>query len=441
MKARTTLAVLALIAGVAAAGWWASRDAEPPTRYRSERIERGTVVAAVSASGTINPVGTVQVGSQVSGQIREVLADFNDEVRQGQVIARIAPETFEHRVGQAQADLEAARAQVHVQESQVHARRAEVARAAVNLAESRRDLQRKEDLLARNFLSVAERDRALALVRAQEQEANTARASLDVAVAQVRNSEAVVRQREAALRAAQVDLGRSVIRSPVDGVVIKRSVEAGQTVAASLQSPELFVIARNLQDMQVDTSIDETDIGRIHTGQPARFSVDAHPGRGFDGEVTQIRIAAVNVQNVITYNVIVTFANPEGLLLPGMTANVRIVTETRPAVLKVPNAALRVRLPGFAAPSGPAPSDVAAGGVSRETAGGASGTSPSGVPELRRRIFVLVKGQPRPIDVAVGISDGSHTQVESPALDEGLEVIVGVEGPPAEPRRRGLRLL
>lgn len=442
IKTRTAIALLVVVAGVAAGAWWATRDGEPTARYRSERIERGTIVAAVSASGTINPVGTVQVGSQVSGQIRDVLVDFNDEVKEGQVIARIAPETFEHRVGQAQADLEAARAQVHVQESQVHARRAEVARAGVNLAETRRDLQRKEDLLARNFLSVAERDRALALARAQEQEVNTARAALDVALAQVRNSEAVVRQREAALRAAQVDLGRSVIRSPVDGVVIKRSVEAGQTVAASLQSPELFVIARNLQDMQVDTSIDETDIGRIHTGQPARFSVDAHPGRSFGGEVTQIRIAAVNVQNVITYNVIVTFANPEGLLLPGMTANVRIVTDTRPEVLKVPNAALRVRLPGVVgAPTGPAPPDVASGVAARDSPGGDAAGAHSPAPTMRGRIFVLENGRPRPIDVAVGISDGSHTEVRASGLDEGIDVVVGVEGPPAEPRRRGMRLL
>ena len=195
--------------------------------------------------------------------------------------------------------------------------------------------------------SQAERDKALSLVRAQEQELAAAEAGVGVALAQVRNSEALVSQREAALAASRVDLARTTIRSPVDGVVIKRSVDAGQTVAASLQAPELFVIARNLSDMQVDTSIDETDIGRIRTGQQASFTVDAYPGRRFEGQVSQVRMAATNVQNVITYNVIVRFSNAEGLLLPGMTASVKVVTDTRDEVLKVPNAALRLRIAGL----------------------------------------------------------------------------------------------
>lgn len=427
MKLRTAIVLACLLAaGAALAWWWHGRSSEPEPQYRTARIERGVLTAVVSASGTINPVASVQVGSQVSGQLRDVLVDFNSEVTAGQVIARIAPETFEHRVGQARADLEAARAQVYVQQSQVAARRADVTRFEVNLAESRRDLQRKEDLLARNFIAVAERDRARSLARAQEQELNTALASLDVAIAQVRNSEAVVRQREAALRAAQVDLDRTVIRSPVDGVVIKRSVDAGQTVAASLQSPELFVIARNLRDMQVDSSIDETDIGRIRVGQSATFTVDAHPGRRFEGVVSQLRMAATNVQNVITYNVIVTFSNPEGLLLPGMTANVRIATETRDDVLKVPNAALRLRIAGLTDLAEPAAASGAAAAAGRR--------GPS------RRLWLLENGRPRAIEVRTGLSDGLSTEVSGPELQDGAEVIVGAAPAAATRRSTVLRM-
>lgn len=438
MKPKTAIGLACLLAAVAAlAWWWFGRDTDSGPQYRTARLERGALTAVVSASGTINPVASVQVGSQVSGQLREVLVDFNAEVKAGQVIARIAPETFEHRVGQAQADLEAARAQVHVQVSQVAARRADVTRIEVNLAESRRDLQRKEELVERKFIAVAERDRAMALVRAQEQELNTAKATLDVASAQVRNSEAVVRQREAALRAAQVDLDRAVIRSPVDGVVIKRSVDAGQTVAASLQAPELFVIARNLRDMQVDASIDETDIGRIRVGQKATFTVDAHPGRRFEGTVSQLRMAATNVQNVITYNVIVTFSNPEGLLMPGMTANVRVATESRDDVLKVPNAALRLRIAGLTDAAEPA---VAPAGVAANAAAAPAGRRDGGGAGRAGRLWLLENGRPRMVEVRTGLSDGLSTEVSAPGLQQGAEVIVGAAPASAGRRSTVLRL-
>jgi HlyD family secretion protein len=331
---------------VAAAVYWfrVGSDGKAPA-WQTARIERGSLVAAVSATGSITPVASVSVGSQVSGLIQQVLVDFNHEVKQGDVIARLDPETFRHRVRQAEADLDAARAQVLVQQSQVNARRADVQRVEVSLGEARRDSDRKSDLHRRGFISVAERDRADSLVRTTEQDLLTAKAALEVALAQVRNSEAIVNQREAALDSSRVDLERTVIRSPVDGVVIKRSIDAGQTVAASLQAPELFVIARNLRDMQVDTSIDESDITRIRQGLTASFTVDAFPGRSFEGRVEQVRKAAQNIQNVITYVVVVRFSNTDGSLLPGMTANVRIVTERRDDVLKVTNAALRYRPP------------------------------------------------------------------------------------------------
>jgi HlyD family secretion protein len=337
----------ALAAGLAAAAWWVhDRAREPEPSYRTARLERGALQAAVSATGTVAPVRQVQVGSQVSGQIQELLVDFNSEVRQGQLIARLDPETFEYRVRQGRADVEAARASVLTAQANAQSALAQVARAQVELAEAQRDERRKRDLLAQNFISPAELDAALAKTQLAAEALRVAQAQLEVARAQVQSAQAIVRQRDAQLAQARVDLERTQIRSPVDGIVIKRSVEVGQTVAASLQAPELFVIARNLSDMQVEAAIDEADISRVRDGQPVSFTIDAFPGRNFDGSVRQVRKAAVSAQNVVSYTVVVGFSNPGSLLLPGMTANVRIVTDTRDDVLKVPNAALRVRIAG-----------------------------------------------------------------------------------------------
>lgn len=406
--------LLALIAG--GGYWYSQRGGSVASVYKTAKLTKGGLTAAVSASGTINPVAIVSVGSQVSGQIKEVAVDFNSEVKAEQVIARIDPETFTYRMRQANADLDAARAQVLVQESQVSARRADITRSEVNLAEAKLDLSRKEQLVERNFISSAERDKARSVMRALEEDLRSARANLLVAQANVKNSQAIVKQRESALASSQVDLDRTVIRSPVDGVVIKRSIEPGQTVAASLQSPELFVIAKNLRDMQVDTAIDESDIGRIRVGQKASFTVDAFAGRTFEGTVQQIRKSAQNVANVVTYIVVVVFLNSDGVLLPGMTANVRIVTETRPDVLQVANSALRFRpnsdemakmvaaassagagqSGGGAAAGAPNPNGagVAAGGAGAAAPGGAGGANsggPGGGPgganrEFRERI-------------------------------------------------------
>lgn len=377
MRASRALGIALVAVAVAAGGvYWVRLGSDAKAlAWQTARVERGSLIAAVSATGSITPVASVSVGSQVSGLIQQVLVDFNHEVRQGDIIARLDPETFRHRVRQAEADLDAARAQVLVQQSQVNARRADIQRVEVSMGEARRDAERKSDLHRRGFISVAERDRAESLVRTTEQDLLTARAALEVALAQVKNSEAIVNQREAALDASRVDLERTVIRSPVDGVVIKRSIDAGQTVAASLQAPELFVIARNLRDMQVDTSIDESDITRIRPGLVASFTVDAFPGRNFEGRVEQVRKAAQNVQNVITYVVVVRFANNDGSLLPGMTANVRIVTERRDDILKVANSALRYRPPAeWVAPTAGAPEAAQASGSGSSAVG--AGASP-----------------------------------------------------------------
>jgi HlyD family secretion protein len=358
-------AAAVLLALAAGAAWWIGRPADASSSYRTATLERGSLQAAVSASGTVAPVTQVQISSQVSGQIRELFADFNTAVKQGQLIARLDPETFEYRVRQASADVEAARASVLTAQANVQQALAQASRAQVDLAEAQRDFERKQGLVAQNFISPAELDTVRAKVATLAEAAKAASAMVQVARAQAQNAEAVVKQRQAQHEQARVDLERTQIRSPVDGVVIKRSVEVGQTVAASLQAPELFVIARDLEDMQVEAAIDEADIARVRPGQKAGFTIDAFPGRNFDGTVKQVRKAALSTQNVVTYTVVVAFANPGTSVLPGMTANVRVVTDTRADVLKVPNAALRVRLPGVEAAGAPAaaPAQAASAGA------------------------------------------------------------------------------
>lgn len=334
--------VLLLAAGGAGAyAWWSARSGEPA--YRLGKVERGAITAAVSANGTLNPVVAVQVGSQVSGQVKEIHVDYNSPVKKGQLIALIDPASFELRVNQALADLESARATVLTQRANVAALQAEVSRARVNLADAQRVSERSRALFERNFVSAAQRDKDQAAFEAAQEQLKTAQAQLNVGEAQVRNVEAVVKQREAQLAAAKVDLDRTAIRAPVDGVVISRNVDAGQTVAASLQAPTLFTIAQDLRDMEVDTSIDESEVGRVRVDQDVTFTVDSFPGRTFSGKVVQVRKAAQVVQNVVTYIAVVSAPNPDFILFPGMTANVRIVVDTRDNALRVPNAALRFR--------------------------------------------------------------------------------------------------
>src|SRR5574343_90157 len=360
MKRASWIALL--VVGLAGAGgyvWWSQPDTTAGTAYKTGKIERGALQATVSASGTVNPVKQVSVGTQVSGQLKDVYADFNTEVKAGQLIAQIDSETFEYRVRSAQADVEAARANVLTAQANAVASQANVSRARTDLIEAQRTHQRNVGLVAQGFIAQSETDKSAALVASAQEALKSAQAQLGVTEAQIKTAEATVTQRQAVLSQAGVDLGRTSIKSPVDGIVIKRAVERGQTVAASLQSPELFVIAQNLSDMQVEASIDEADVGRIRTGQKANFTVDAFPGQTFEGQISQVRKAALNVSNVVTYVAVVRFSNASGRLLPGMTANVRVLTDARDGVLKVPNAALRVRLPGVEPESGkPAPGAI-----------------------------------------------------------------------------------
>lgn len=339
------LLVLALAAIGGAAYYW-RLSGDNSQAYRLAKVERGNITAAVSATGTLNPVVSVQVGTQVSGQVLEINVDYNSQVKKGQLIARINPDSFTLRVNQAMADLDAARATVMTQRANVAVLQAELARARINLADAQRDLERNKMLFERSFISKAVLDKAQAVFDANGQQVKSAQAQLAVGESQVRNGEAQVQQREAQLSQAKVDLDRTMIRAPVDGIVVKKSVEPGQTVAASLQAPELFVIAQDLREMQVETSIDEAEIGRVRVGQAATFTVDSFPGRTFGGTVSQVRKAALVVQNVVTYIAVIATSNSDLSLFPGMTANVRIIVDKRDNTLRIANAALRFRPAG-----------------------------------------------------------------------------------------------
>jgi HlyD family secretion protein len=367
------LAAIAAVALYFVPGW---NGAPAEGSYRTAKADRGDVIATVSATGTINPTTTVIVGSQLSGQVVQILADFNSEVKAGQVVARLNQDQIRARLDAARADLAQMRAQRLVVEGQIEKVKAEtekakaaqtdmeaqVTRNEALLADSDRIYTRQSDLRGRGFAAEAAVDTArttrdaqaaaLASARAQVMSAKAAlvglAADLQVAQANLAAVSAQIQQREAAVRQIEVDLGNSEIKSPVSGVVVQRNVELGQTVAASLQAPELFRIADDLRKMEISANIDETDIGRIKPDQRVRFTVNAFPGRTFDGVVKQVRLGSQNVQNVVIYTTIVSIENPRRELLPGMTANLRVETERRENVVRIPNAALRWRPPSLA---------------------------------------------------------------------------------------------
>ncbi len=506
---KLVLALLVLAAAAAAGGWYwhDSRGEGGAIKYRVAKVERGPMAAVVIASGTLNAVTTVQVGSQISGQVKEIHADFNTPVKRGQVIARIDPATYELRVSQTRADLDAAESAVSVARSGLAAQQAELGRVRITLVDAERDLERKKMLVDKKFISPAELDKARTVLDTTREQLKAVQAQIQVSEAQVRSALAAVKQRESLLKQAQVDLERTIIRAPVDGTVILRNVDAGQTVAASLQAPVLFTIAQDLRDMQVEAAIDEADVGRLRIGLPATFAVDAFPRRSFGGEIRQIRKSPQTVQNVVSYTVVISAQNPDMALLPGMTANVRIVVEERAMALKVPNAALRWRPAGAA--DAKAPADVPAqkaGGqavqqfrarlvdelnpteaqkarlddifaasrqklarlrdlpneaerrrqverVRAETnARIAEILTPAQRPAWQRllaesggrggavagRVYILEDGAPTLVNVRLGLTDGSSTEVLGDGLAEGVQVVVGV-GDGASPAGAGSR--
>ena len=437
------VAAAALVAIAGAAGYRLASRTEAP-RYRTVAVERGPLRAVVSSTGSLNAVIMVLVGSQVSGTIKELHADFNTVVRKGQVIARIDPALFEAAVAQARADLQAAQSMVRNQQAQVQQARsnvanaqaafaegrAQTAKALVAVADARRTLARQSELFRRGLVAEAERDTAQAAHDAALAQHESARAhetalqeGIDAARAQQSVQEATldtarqqVEQKAAALAEAQIHLDHTTIRSPVDGVVVNRAVDVGQTVAATLQAPTLFTIARDLTRMQAEASVDEADIGRIHRNTPVTFTVDAFPGETFAGEISQIRKAPQVAQNVVTYTVVVAVSNPDGKLLPGMTANVKFVTAEREDAVKVSNAALRFR-----------PPDVEV--VAR---------APEAPSRQRRpttgRVWIVGRnGRPAAVTVTLGITDGAWTEITGGELAVGQELLVGLQAAPATP--------
>lgn len=334
MTLRNGLIGLAVLLVLAVAGWFFFGRSEPASELviETETAATADIRRSVSATGTVRALVQVQVGSQLSGQIAELMVDYNSPVEEGQVIARIDPQSFETRVREAEASLSNARAQLQLQQATLQ-------RVDANLRVAQQEFDRIELLHERGIAS----DQALQAAQAQLESSQSERA---VALAQIANARSTVEQREATLEGARIDVERTVIRSPINGVVVDRQVDVGQTVAASMSAPTLFVIARDLSQIQIDAQVDESDIGQIMTGQAVSFTVDAFPGQTYEGQVEQIRLAATNTNNVVTYTVVVTANNPGERLLPGMTANLDIVTGEREGVLAVPNSALRFRPSG-----------------------------------------------------------------------------------------------
>src|SRR5688500_744677 len=430
-----------VLLAAAAFFFWRGRAAE--VRYVTAPVTRGDVLDVVGATGTLQAVTTVQVGSQVSGTIQSLYADFNSVVKKGQVLARLDPSLLQARLGQVQAALASAQANVE--------------RSRATLLDAQQKLARARTLSAEGLLPQADLE--------------TARATHGEAAAQLKASQAAVTQAAANVRQAQVDMTHTVIATPIDGVVVARNVDVGQTVAASLQAPVLFVIANDLSRLQVSASIDEADVGRVRAGQEATFRVDAFPNEVFTGTVEQVRLQPITLQNVVTYTTIVGVNNPGQRLMPGMTATVSVIVDRRDDVLRVPASALRFRPEGYEdtagagragggggraagaggqGPRGPGGSGAPDGqrGGGRRRRGGDGGDAPaspepSGAPEREGGrmggrggargavVFVLdEKGAPQPVRVRQGITDGQYVEIRE-GLAEGQAVITGVAAPAA----------
>ncbi len=377
LRARIIIPVLALGVAIAGYAWWRSgATADPAARWRLEAADRGDVVQVISANGNVNPVTSVNVGTQVSGAIIKLHADFNSEVKEGQLLAELDPALFNAALAQSEANLNSAR-------------------AGLRLAETKE--ARTRSLVGKGFISQAELDTAV-------RELEAAQAQVELVKAQVERD--------------RTNLRYTVIRSPISGVVVARNVELGQTVAASFNTPTLFQIARDLAQMQIETSIAEADIGGIKPGQAARFRVDAYPGQFFRGEVKQVRLNPTIQSNVVSYTVIVSADNAEAKLKPGMTAFVQITANRREGVLRVPNAALR-----FRPPADPAQSDKAAAGAAAKPSGSGAGGRAAGRRDAASRVFKVDGGKLVAVPVQVGVSDTTWTEIVGGSVAEGDKLV------------------
>ena len=378
MNARLWLAGFAALAAIGGALTWALRPRAP--HFVTAVVARGDIARAIVTTGSVNPVVTVQVGTYVSGPIQSLSCDFNTEVRAGQECAKIDPRTYQDALDQAQAALGTAGAQLH--KDQASLRYAEV------------EYERDRGLLGDGVVS--------------QDALDADKSAYDQAQALVNVDRAAIDERRAELETARINLQYTDIVSPVNGTVVARNVDVGQTVAASFQTPTLFLIAQDLTKMQVDTNVSESDVGGVRVGQKATFAVEAYPDRVFQGDVVQVRQAPITVQNVVTYDVVIGVANPEHLLFPGMTANVRIRTDERADVTTVPTQALRFE-PRLAA--------------HRSGAAGSVGTA------RERHVWVLRQGEPVAVPVEVGLDDGTRSEIRDGALAPGERVIVDQVAP------------
>ena len=402
-RKRVVIIVIALlmIAG-GGFGYWRMGNSGKESSYTTVPVSRGNVSQVVSSTGTLQAVVTVLVGSQVSGTIAKLNADFNTKVKKDQVVAELDQAKFSARVDETRANLRAAEAGL--------------AKSKVTLEDASRTFARNKELMQRELLSQSELD--------------AAQTAYDAARSQLNVSQAQVGQAQAAMNQASIDLGYTVIRSPVDGIVISRNVDVGQTVAASLSAPTLFTIANDLTKMEVHTSVDEADVGNVSERQEVTFTVDAFAARRFRGKVFQVRNAPTIVQNVVTYDAVVRIDNKEMLLKPGMTANVQFLVSQKEDVLTIPNMAIRFKPPEEKNEAQELLRQEQSRTAPRPGARRTSRTGGGGGAEARRvrqvRIYVLRDAKAQPVDVQLGISDGSKTEVISGDLKENDPVIIGI---------------
>jgi HlyD family secretion protein len=374
MKMRWLVVSAVIVTAVGSVLAWRAFDTPAAPKYVTVTAARGDVIRTVVTTGSVNPVVTVQVGSYVSGPIKSLHCDFNTKVKAGQLCAKIDPRNYQVALDQAKANLASAKAQLEKDKA--------------SLVYAQLNFERDRGLVARGIVS--------------QDTVDADKSAYEQAAAQVKLDEATIAQRKAALEGAQVNLDYTDIVSPVDGVVVSRNVDVGQTVAASFQTPTLFLIAKDLTKMQVDTNVSETDIGRVKLDDKATFTVEAYPKITFEGRVTQVRKAPITVQNVVTYDAVIGVDNPRLLLLPGMTANAKIITARRDGVLRVPEQALRFE---------PQALPNAGGGGARRGA------------QRGARVWVLKNGEPVSVPVTVGLDDGSWAEITGGQLVEGDAVI------------------
>ncbi len=467
--------VLILLASLGGFGAWKflTVKADKPT-YLFGTVDRGDIVMQVAATGTLAAVTTVQVGSQVSGTIAELFADFNSEVKQGQLLAKLDPELFRTQVEQAEANVRAAEATINDDIASIATIQANLQKCKVDTMDKTRKFKRQNELSDSGLIAKDDLDTAQAAMDSAVANEKATDAQLDSAKARLNADKQRLSQTQASLRTAKVNLDHTIITSPISGTIISRNVDKGQTVAASFSAPVLYTIAADLTKMQVNTNIDEADVGRIKVGMSATFTVDAYQGETFQGTISQVRLSATTVQNVVTYNAIIDVPNLQLKLKPSMTANVKIMIERADAVLKIPNSALRFkpslsdaemeaafkrsgeeRFWSFyknmaarsqAAPTGGGQTPAGAMGFARNGGGGGMGgggnaaprrdQSGAARPTRGRRVPIWILGedkQLRPVVARLGLTDGVSTQLEESKFKEGDKIVIGLEVDPNRP--------